>query len=234
MKLIKLNSRSVFYCLICLWMPTFISSCSEEEPEVSVKLSCVDGKHGHAVDLGLSVNWACCNVGANTPEEFGGYYAWGETKEKSKYDGYTYKWNYDDITKYCTDSVFGRVDNKTILDSEDDVAHVKWGGNWRMPSQEEMDELIDKCSWKWTTYNGIEGYIVTGPNSNSIFLPAAGSYDGTRHHSAGSWCEYWSSSCNISMHDYWNAYLLSISIYTDISIICSWRNEGCSVRPVCP
>lgn len=231
MKLIKLNSRSVFYCLICLWVPTFISSCSEEEPEVSVKLSCVDGKHGHAVDLGLSVNWACCNVGANAPEELGGYYAWGETEEKNDYSRENYKWyKGGEFTKYCTDTDQGLVDNKIVLEPEDDVAHVKWGGNWRMPSHEEMNELIDKCSWKWTTYNGIEGYIVTGPNSNSIFLPAAAFIRGE---------EKWAK---ILVGQYNTA---SLDTDEPISNICLMfrsgfittdsdnRIYGCSVRPVC-
>ena len=91
-----------------------------------------------AVDLGLSVKWASCNVGATTPEDCGDYYAWGEIEEKENYDWSTYKWcngSYDTQTKYCTNSSYGTVDNKTTLDLEDDVAHVKWGGSWRMPTK---------------------------------------------------------------------------------------------------
>ena len=114
-----------------------------------------------AIDLGLSVKWASCNVGATAPEEYGGYYAWGETEEKSDYNWITYKHcngsNETTMTKYCTDSSYGTVDNKTTLEQEDDVATVKWGGNWRIPTREELQELIDKCTWTWTTYNEVNG-----------------------------------------------------------------------------
>ena len=150
-----------------------------------------------AIDLGLSVKWATCNVGASKPEEYGGYYAWGETAEKSNYDWSTYKWcngSDDTMTKYCTDSYYGTVDNKTVLDPKDDVAHVKWGGSWRMPTVEELQELYNSCTWTWTRQNGVNGYRVTGPNGNSIFLPAAGSRLGTDVYDRGSFGDYWSSS----------------------------------------
>ena len=185
------------------------------------------------IDLGLSVKWGTRNVGANKVEDYGDYFAWGETRPKSNYNWDTYKWCYEGLHNAITK--YREEDNKTQLELSDDAARYNWGGRWRMPTVDEIEELRKECDWQWTTLNGVTGYKVTSlKNDNSIFLPAAGSYDETRHNSAGSWCEYWSSSCNISMHDYWNAYLLSISIYTDISIICSWRNEGCSVRPVCP
>ena len=135
--------------------------------------------NGHeAIDLGLSVKWATCNVGANTPEEYGGYYAWGETEEKDYYDWSTYKYcqgSKNTLTKYCTDSSSGIVDNKTVLDPEDDVAHVKWGGSWRMPTSTEIRELLNNCSWTWTIQNGVNGYVVTSKsNGSNIFLPAAG------------------------------------------------------------
>ena len=122
-----------------------------------------------AVDLGLSVKWAAYNVGATKPEEYGGYYAWGETEEKSNYTWGTHKWcngSYDTMTKYCTNSSYGTVDNKIVLDPEDDVAHVKWGGDWRMPTFGELHELYSNCTWLWITINGINGYKVTGPNGN--------------------------------------------------------------------
>lgn len=133
---------------------------------------------GHEwVDLGLSVKWATCNVGAEFPEDYGGYYAWGETEEKSNYSWSTYKWcngSSETLTKYCTSSSYGTVDNKTVLDPEDDVAHVLWGGSWRMPTLDEIKELIDNCSWERTEVNGVSGQKVTGPNGNFIFLPSAG------------------------------------------------------------
>jgi non-specific serine/threonine protein kinase len=135
---------------------------------------------GHeAVDLGLSVKWATCNIGASSPEEYGGYYAWGETDEKEIYNDSTYKHcngsSFKTLTKYCMESSYGIVDNKTVLDPEDDVAQVKWGGGWRMPTRQEINELLDNCSWTWSTQNGVKGYIVMSKvNGNSIFLPGAG------------------------------------------------------------
>ena len=152
-----------------------------------------------AVDLGLSVKWASFNVGATKPEEYGGYYAWGETEEKEDYSWETYKWcngSEDTMTKYCTDSSFGTVDNKTVLDPEDDVAHVKWGGDWRMPTLAEWNELLNNCTWEWTALNGVDGYRVTGPNGNSIFLPAAGYRYGADIDYAGIRGYCWSSSLN--------------------------------------
>lgn len=157
------------------------------------------------VDLGLpsGIKWATCNVGAGMPWEYGGYYAWGETEEKEVYNWDTYKFCINEpplfvigdmtITKYCNDSYFGSIDGKYSLDSEDDVAHIKWGGGWRMPTSGEQDELLDECSWKWTTLNGTNGYEITGPNGNSIFLPASGLYVGNKIEGKGVNGRYWSS-----------------------------------------
>ena len=189
-----------------------------------------------AVDLGLpsGLKWASCNVGATAPEEFGGYYAWGETEEKSNYSWSTYKYcngTYNSMTKYCTSSSYGTVDNKTTLEAGDDVASVKWGGNWRMPTTEEQQELINNCTWTWTTLNGVNGYRVTGPNGNSIFLPAAGYRGSTGALRQGSDGYYWSSSFYGSL-SYPAYYLCFRSGY------CDWhslnRYYGHSVRPVCP
>ena len=107
------------------------------------------------VDLGLPSGtlWADRNVGADSPEAYGDYFAWGETTPKSTYNWSTYKWCNGDrytMTKYCTSSSYGTVDNKTVLDPEDDVAHVKWGGIWRMPTKAEMLELQDRCTCRTT------------------------------------------------------------------------------------
>ena len=190
---------------------------------------------GTAIDLGLSVKWASYNVGATKPEEYGGYYAWGETEEKSDYDWDTYKYcngTYDSMTKYCTSSYYyyGTVDNKTTLEASDDVASVKWGGSWRMPTLSEQQELLNKCTWQWTTLNGVNGYRVTGPNGNSIFLPAAGYRNGTVVHEWGS--GYYWSSLLVSSYSYSACYLyFSSGSYG--------RNDdrrcfGLTVRPVCP
>ena len=152
---------------------------------------------GEAIDLGLSVKWASCNVGATAPEEYGGYYAWGETEEKSDYGWDTYKYcngSGNSMTKYCIHSSYGTVDNITTLEPNDDVATVKWGGSWRMPTLSEQQELHNNCTWTWTTLNCVNWYRVTGPTGNSIFLPAAGYRYGTEVIYQGSDGYYWSSS----------------------------------------
>lgn len=153
----------------------------------------------NAVDLGLPSGtlWADRNVGADSPEAYGGYFAWGETAPKSTYNWSTYKWcngSYDTQTKYCTDSYYGTVDNKTTLDLEDDAAYVNMGSEWRMPTTTEQRELMDNCTWTWTTQNGVNGRKVTGKNGNSIFLPAAGFRDNSSLYYAGPYGNYWSSS----------------------------------------
>ena len=185
-----------------------------------------------AVDLGLSVKWAAYNVGATKPEEYGGYYAWGEIEEKEDYSWETYKWcngSYDTMTKYCTNSNNGTVDNKTVLDPEDDVAHVKWGGDWRMPTKAEQDELRNNCTWAWATQNGVNGYKVTGPNGNSIFLPAAGYRYGTDVYDGGDYGRYWSGSLNsYYSFDAFNLYFYDYNFDWNLYN----RSFGRSVRPV--
>ena len=155
----------------------------------------------NAVDLGLPSGtlWADRNVGADAPEAYGDYFAWGETEPKSTYNWSTYKWSIGSSstqTKYCIDSDFGTVDGKTTLDLEDDAAYVNMGAEWRMSTIAEQEELLNNCTWTWTTQNGVYGRKVTGPNGNSLFLPAAGfRYYGDLY-SAGSIGHYWSSSLN--------------------------------------
>ncbi len=165
----------------------------------------------NAVDLGLPSGtlWADRNVGADAPEAYGDYFAWGETETKDNYAWSTYKWcNGSDRTqtKYCTNSSYGTVDNKTVLELEDDAAYVNMGAEWRMPTLTEQIELLDNCTWEWTTQNGVNGRKVTGPNGNSIFLPAAGYRYGSSLSSAVSYGYFWSSSLNES-HPY-GAYML--------------------------
>lgn len=158
-----------------------------------------------AVDLGLSVKWANCNVGAESPEDYGGSFAWGETEEKNKYSWSSYKWckgyGYNGflMTKYCHHDVYGIVDNKSTLDPEDDIAHLRCGDGWRMPTADEVDELCEKCSWSWkTTQNGVRGIEVTGPNGNSIFFTLSGYiFDGARS-ADGTLGYYWSSTLSTS------------------------------------
>ena len=194
-----------------------------------------------AVDLGLSVYWAMCNIGAEKPEEYGDYYAWGETEPKENYSWSTYKWcngSFNTLTKYNTSSDWGTVvDNKTVLEPEDDVASVKLGGKWRMPTDEEWTELGTQCTLTWTSdYNGtgISGSIVTATNGNSIFLPAAGyRYDADLPDAnlldAGSRGYYWSSSLNTGYpYRAWHVWFSSSNVYRS----GVYRFDGQSVRPV--
>ena len=187
------------------------------------------------MDLGLSVKWATCNVGANKPEEYGDYFAWGETQPKDYYDWSTYKYcngSSASLTKYSTDSSYGSVDHKTQLELSDDAARANWGGSWRMPTHAELTELLEQCTWTWTTQNGVNGYKVTSKsNGRSIFLPAAGDRYGSSLRSAGSYGYYWSSS--LYTDDPIRAYYLDFTSGNVDWSYCS-RYYGQSVRPVCP
>ena len=155
------------------------------------------------VDLGLPSGtlWATCNVGANAPEEYGDHFAWGETSPKDVYNWDTYQWcngSMFTLTKYNTQSSLGMVDNKTELDPEDDAAYVNWGPSWRTPTTDQQKELVDKCSWARTTQNSVHGFRVTGPNGNSLFLPAAGYREDGMLIDEGTYCSLWSRSCYTS------------------------------------
>ena len=198
-------------------------------------------ENGHTwVDLGLpsGLKWASNNVGATAPEDYGNYYAWGETAPKTDYSWATYKYANgagEKLTKYCTDASYGDngfTDNKTTLDPEDDAAYVNWGAKWRMPTDAEWTELREQCTWTWTTQNGVNGYQVTSKtNGNSFFLPAAG-YRGKNLNNVGSFGYYWYSSLN---NDYpyraWYENLKSDRVTLGNG---GSRYYGFSVRPVCP
>lgn len=165
--------RTFSFAILAPLLSVCLIACHQDDIE-EIDIPCAKENHIHAVDLGLSVKWACCNVGATSPEEYGGYYAWGETEEKNIYSSKTYKWydfEEDEIIKY-PDETSG---NGFTLEPEDDVAQSLWGEGWRMPTQAEIKELMDRCTWTWTSMNGVYGYKVSG-NGNYIFLPAAGSY----------------------------------------------------------
>ncbi len=192
-----------------------------------------------AVDLGLpsGIRWASCNVGAEKPEDCGNHYAWGEILPKEDYSWATYKYaNGGDnkLIKYCNNASYGDngfTDNKTTLEPEDDAAQVNWGDKWRMPTAIEMDELINNCTWTWTTLNGVNGYQVTSKvNSNSIFLPATGYCNGSNHSYIGSYGGYQSSSINEITPNY------ARRLYFNLDFIRSNNSNryyGLSVRPVC-
>lgn len=158
-----------------------------------------DNSTHESVDLGLSVKWATCNIGASSPEEYGDYFAWGETETKDDYSWESYKWcngTQNTITKYCTDENVGNVDGRTILTLSDDVAHVKWGNNWRMPTQDEISELVNNCTLQETTQKGVKGYLIISNNGNSIFVPIAGIRVGTDIYTQ--YDHYWSSTLDIN------------------------------------
>ena len=134
-----------------------------------------------AVDLGLSVKWAGCNLDAEQPEEFGGYYAWGETKEKETYTWTTYQYYESDGDGYISEEEMIFIGN-SISGTAYDVAHVKLGDGWRMPTFNEAKELLEECTPKRITYYGVVGIMITGPNGNAIFFPEAGYYDGSGYH----------------------------------------------------
>jgi len=149
------------------------------------------------VDLGLSVKWATCNVGANTPEEFGDYFAWGETAPKSEYTWSSYTYCTDDegkkFSKYVLKKRQGDKDGKNTLDLSDDAAHVNWGDNWRMPTSQEVNELCQKCQFVLEEMNGVMGYrVYSRVNKNSIFIPFAGSYSTDIFNPEGG--AYWTSN----------------------------------------
>ena len=179
--------------LMALALPLVFISCDNDNNEPDIPDS-----HEY-VDLGLPSGtlWASCNVGANAPEEYGDYFAWGETSPKEVYYWSNYKWcNGNDykLTKYCTESKYGFVDHKTQLSQEDDAAYVNWGASWCMPTKEQEKELIDKCTWAETTQNGVYGLLVTGPNGNTIFLPATGIRFENGLYLTGANGGYWSRS----------------------------------------
>ena len=186
------------------------------------------------IDLGLSVKWANMNIGASSPEESGDYFAWGETHPKDTYSRENYRWynsSSNALTQYNDSSSYGTVDHKTVLDLEDDAAHVNWRGAWRMPTEKECRELIDDCRWEWTTLHGIYGYKVTGSNGNSIFLPATGYRNGSSLYSAGYFGDYWSSSLRTNEPNY----ALILFFHSNMIIISSdGRYYGQPVRAVCP
>lgn len=196
-------------------------------------------KHQY-VDLGLSVKWATCNIGATKPEERGEFFSWGETEHKRINNWDTYKYSEGAkkaLTKYCSNPDYawhGLVDSVSVLDLEDDVAHMKWGGTWRIPTKAQIDELLENCTWEWTTLNEVNGYKVTskkpGYTDRSIFLPVTGKYEDGKVFNYRSHGYYWSRNCGTITSEI--AYTLEV--YTKgASAEMQSRCESLAVRPVC-
>ena len=189
------------------------------------------------INLGLPSGtlWADCNIGANSPEGYGNYYAWGEISAKQTFSWTNYRHCHGadtSITKYCSIADYGSggfTDSLTTLVSEDDVAVTNLGTGWRMPTNEEFNELMEVCSYVWTSLNGVNGYLFTAQNGNSIFLPAAGYIGEGDIGVSGSFGRYWSSSLNV---DY-PVYAEGVSFNSgNITVNGNYRYYGLSVRAV--
>lgn len=227
-----------------------LSSCSNDDEG--------DGSHGEiinagkapagavAIDLGLpsGIKWANMNIGATSPEDYGDYFAWGETTPKATYAWSNYKWckgGSRSMTKYCTNQTWGTVDNKKTLEPTDDAAHVNWGGTWRMPTWAEYDELCNHCTWKFSSQNGVYGYKFTSKkNGKAIFLPFAGHWMKDKYYdrSNGDMVGYYlSSSLFEEVPNSANSLFISNRSTSygspSIGLDTGSRDYGRSVRAVC-
>jgi len=192
---------------------------------------CPDANHPHMIDLGLpsGTKWACCNVGASKPEEYGNYYAWGETEVKSVYDWNTYPYCYYEYGSGIDWSRYVDI-GSDIAGTSYDTATANWGALWRMPTKDQYQELVDNCTSEWTTQNGVNGRKFTGPNGGTVFLPAAGLRGYGEVRWLGSDGQYYSSTLNDVFPAY--SYFLifnSGSVYMERA---DYRSYGRSVRPV--
>ena len=228
--------KTKFFAALCCTAMLF-AACEKNEPNEPKVANNHDTKNDtkEAVDLGLSVKWATCNVGATKPEDYGNYYAWGEiaTNDSYTWENYTLaNGSYTTLTKYCSDASYGKdgfTDGLTTLTAADDAATQNWGSNWRMPTIDEWQELIDNCTWTWTTKNSVNGYKVKATNGSSIFLPAAGYCSNVELYLAGSYGSYWSRS----LGTYDPLYAQHVYFYSDRHDTSYYdRCLGQSVRPV--
>lgn len=205
MKKSIIGKISIISVVVCVFL-----SC-EKDSEI------IFSPTGVPVDLGLSVKWASCNVGANSPEDYGDYFAWGEIEPKKKY----------------TDGTYTYHDNPVTLPYYADAAHANWGGSWRMPTKAEWMELVMECTWEWSNFKGVEGYIVRSEsNGNSIFLPAAGYRIDSSLYGAGLYGDYWLSS--LKTDDPYYAFEMFFGSDNSSYWGNYFRYFGHSVRPVCP
>lgn len=204
-------------------------STSDIRPIVDIIYGIDTNTDPNAVDLGLSVKWCMMNVGASKPEEYGGYFAWAETAEKNSYSWSNYKYGtQNNLSKYCLSASYGSVDDKSVIEPMDDAARVRMGKQWRIPTQYELNELMTECTWKYERLNGVNGFRVTGPNGNSIFMPCAGQkYDNTSANVGGTGF-YWTSGLSTSL------YAPAMYVYngSDPAFMNYSREQGMSIRPV--
>lgn len=190
------------------------------------------------VDLGLPSGtlWAKCNLGANTPDEYGDYFAWGEIASKTLYNWETYQYSndfYNTLTKYCNNPEYGNngfTDELTTLLPEDDASTAILGSDWRMPTADDWQELFDNTTASWGHQGNVNGVFFTALNGNSIFLPAAGHIEGSSYHNEGEIGNYWSSSLYT---DYpWGARGARLKATSQVIWGDDPRNYGQTIRPV--
>ena len=208
-----------------------LCACKKEDKDKEPAFEIPDAIYMGTVVDGKNILWATFNVGASSPEEYGCYYAWGETKQKSMYTSVNYKWAGPSLSE---PKKYNDKDGKTVLDPKDDVAHVKLGNGWRMPTEAEWTALLEKCSWQWTDdYNGtgVAGEIVTATSGNRIFLPAAGYNSYNQVYEAGTRADYWSSSFYTETYDRDKAWSCTFSSKEPRTAIGS-RSCGNTVRAV--
>lgn len=204
------------------------------------------GEH-EALDLGTGILWATTNLGATQPQDYGKYYSWGEVQPKSEYRWGNYKWSdgfepanakeYEELkmTKYCLYKIYGTKDDRKVLEKEDDAAYLTWGPNWRMPTRQEVQDLLDKCDWEWNRVEGLYGYKISSKKTGkSIFLPAAGMIASNGSNNSGMMCNYWTSS----LHDQNEQYYAYSFVYLDNGkegteyISQTYRYLGMTIRAV--
>lgn len=203
----------VRFCILFLFIITIIN--------INAQDLCPDNNHPHAIDLGIGVKFACCNVGASAPWEYGNYYAWGEIEKKQHYVQDTYNY-FRKPNKYINIG-------KDIANTKYDVAHVKWGGNWRMPRLEEILALLKYCKSRWCCMKGVYGRIFQSSNGNCIFIPAAGAQasGGMSLKETGN---YWTAT-QYDDHEDMATYFWFSKEHVTWRYYCS-RYCGYSVRPV--
>lgn len=227
--------KNIFIALVGMIMLVIAQHAQAQVVQKSV----IGSANGHEyVNLGLPSGtlWATCNIGATKPEENGSYFAWGETKAKNAYNWASYKYangNEEKLTKYCDNSSYGNngfSDYRTILQADDDAAAVNWGNGWHMPTQEQWEELINNTTNKWTTQNGVKGYLFTAKNGQTLFLPAAGYRQGSKKIRVGSYGSYWS----VTLSDIRPSCAWHLCFDSDFcnSYCFDDRQDGYPVRPV--
>ncbi len=210
--------RLIGIAIVAVLIGMNLTACSDDDDDNKSSTNTTSNKiNGHEYeDLGLSVKWATCNIGASSSSDYGNYYAWGETETKSDYSS-------------SNNVTYGKEMGDIAGNPEYDAATAHWGSSWRLPTYGEITELRSKCKWSWATQGGHNGYKITGPNGNSIFLPAAGFYEGASLNSVGEGGYYWSATPHEGYTD--GAYGLYFNSGNSNG---DWyyRHYGRSIRPV--